>query len=1488
MPTKTLSDFNAVKTIVKKTTFDGQEGSYLDLGRVKAMEVPNVTVALSFSMDKLFGNMALISKDSDGNGLGGGFTVMVYDGTLVVHQESATDDAWLKVPELILQADTTYHLAVSFGDKGIQVWVNGQLAAADPTFKQGLEHNDNSLVIGGTRSWRASQSDDAHSLAQGTIGDVAIFDSQLGAQDVASLAGVTDAGMETAAIAALDFADLAPAFVQMHHASDTFKAIAVDYGFDAMGNFSGTLSEHAGNRKNNTMKGNAENEAFSGGMGNDRIIARSGNDFLQGDYGNDVLKGGAGNDVLDGGHGEDRLFGGIGDDLLISRSDAREPRIANLPGRDETDPLNELTNGKLYADQPIPGNDMLVGGKGADIFYFQVLVNAKQRFIEKHTDSNGVIDWHGVTGENDSLHDHWVDTIGHDYVMDYNREQGDRIVIEGHTSAISQITYGDANGDGVMDHSVISIYSDQGSNGGAHHMDQLGQITVYGDLVKLSDIEHTSRPAYGIIADISDLQEALDPLSHGKSGPKIKAPKKLQEKMAIDLPSGANTVLEMAKKTHLDGTDGSYMNVGRVKAMEVPNVTVALSFSMDKLFGNMALISKDSDGNGLGGGFTVMVYDGTLVVHQESATDDAWLKVPELILQADTTYHLAVSFGDKGIQVWVNGQLAAADPTFKQGLEHNDNSLVIGGTRSWRASQSDDAHSLAQGTIGDVAIFDSQLGAQDVASLAGVTDAGMETAAIAALDFADLAPAFVQMHHASDTFKAIAVDYGFDAMGNFSGTLSEHAGNRKNNTMKGNAENEAFSGGMGNDRIIARSGNDFLQGDYGNDVLKGGAGNDVLDGGHGEDRLFGGIGDDLLISRSDAREPRIANLPGRDETDPLNELTNGKLYADQPIPGNDMLVGGKGADIFYFQVLVNAKQRFIEKHTDSNGVIDWHGVTGENDSLHDHWVDTIGHDYVMDYNREQGDRIVIEGHTSAISQITYGDANGDGVMDHSVISIYSDQGSNGGAHHMDQLGQITVYGDLVKLSDIEHTSRPAYGIIADISDLQEALDPLSHGKSGPKIKAPKKLIQGEDLTLESGAKPVFTVPGSHHFLSDSESYLAFQDKTSLQMPAATIMFSFRLDEVTDWQALFSKDAKDYGAGGHTAAWVTDTGNIVVRIQSGERSHYLEIENAVQAGQTYDFALSFGPKGAELYLDGVRMSYDRDITLDWQHNSEALIIGGSGSGADPGTLSSVWSRLAGDIENFAIYDQQLSASDIAGTALRDGFVYQSGVMTDYRISSAGADGVKVQGGSEGPMTLGSETRFISFQDGTVALDNIRFGTAKAEEIRGSEASDIIYAYGADDVIVAGENDDFVFGGTGEDQIYGQDGRDQLFGGAGDDYLDGGNQNDRLFGGAGDDQIKGGQGADLINGGWGDDYIYGNSWGDAGTSNNDRVVYDGVFADYSFSTKTSYNSTRGVDVDRLVVTDSASGGADGFYEGKDILMDIDFLVFADQTVAVADLL
>ena len=328
--------------------YTGSSGDYLDIGHTGKLALPSGTISLSFSLDRLSGDMALISKDASGRDQGGQFTVWLQDGAILVAFESATGTEYLQVPDLVLSANTTYQFAMSFGADGLNLWLNGDLVASEPEFTQGIALNDQALVIGGTRAWHSDDSDPAHSLLKGTVGDVLVFDKQLGGPDMIKLAEAIDPSLAMTAKMMAQMEDLAPVLQQVHHASDTLKDILADYGVNEHGHLSGKLKMMLRGKGDQKVTGSDGADGINGGRGNDEIKAGDGDDVVQGGYGNDKLGGGDGDDILDGGHGEDRLMGGKGNDLLISRADAREPVITYDANRDEADPLKELTNGKLY------------------------------------------------------------------------------------------------------------------------------------------------------------------------------------------------------------------------------------------------------------------------------------------------------------------------------------------------------------------------------------------------------------------------------------------------------------------------------------------------------------------------------------------------------------------------------------------------------------------------------------------------------------------------------------------------------------------------------------------------------------------------------------------------------------------------------------------------------------------------------------------------------------------------------------------------------------------------------------------------------------------------------------------------------------------------------------------------------------------------------------------------------------------------------------
>jgi Ca2+-binding RTX toxin-like protein len=221
----------------------------------------------------------------------------------------------------------------------------------------------------------------------------------------------------------------------------------------------------------------------------------------------DVFNGNGGDDKIRTHWGKDTVDGGAGNDLIVSRSDAGEPVIAE-PRAGEP---------RVYNNQPFSAavtDDMLKGGAGTDTFLFRLDLNAKASIIAKHIHdfsenhdhgdhdySN--IDWEGVTGENTLKHDHWLEGIGNDTIADY--EAGEKIRIEGHTVNIREVRAQDvttlANGD---TQTTLRVYSNQGA--GAHNEDDLGTITVIGDAVNVAaDVAVDANVHYGAFSNIDEI-----------------------------------------------------------------------------------------------------------------------------------------------------------------------------------------------------------------------------------------------------------------------------------------------------------------------------------------------------------------------------------------------------------------------------------------------------------------------------------------------------------------------------------------------------------------------------------------------------------------------------------------------------------------------------------------------------------------------------------------------------------------------------------------------------------------------------------------------------------------------------------------------------------------------------------------------------------------------------------------------------------------------
>lgn len=178
-----------------------------------------------------------------------------------------------------------------------------------------------------------------------------------------------------------------------------------------------------GNAAANALTGGAGDDIIYGGVGNDNLNGGDGQDFLRGETGDDYIVGGASFDDIHGNQGADTAYGGDGDDWVVGGQH------------------NDLLFGENGADIVYGnmGDDTMYGGVGAD------LMRGGQHNDVMYGEAGD--DWmSGDRGDDtmtggagaDSFHT-WSEA-GIDRVMDFNRAEGDRVLVsDGATWTVSQV-----------------------------------------------------------------------------------------------------------------------------------------------------------------------------------------------------------------------------------------------------------------------------------------------------------------------------------------------------------------------------------------------------------------------------------------------------------------------------------------------------------------------------------------------------------------------------------------------------------------------------------------------------------------------------------------------------------------------------------------------------------------------------------------------------------------------------------------------------------------------------------------------------------------------------------------------------------------------------------------------------------------------------------------------------------------------------------------
>ncbi|MEO1717713.1 MAG: LamG-like jellyroll fold domain-containing protein, partial [Planctomycetota bacterium] len=422
---------------------------------------------------------------------------------------------------------------------------------------------------------------------------------------------------------------------------------------------------------------------------------------------------------------------------------------------------------------------------------------------------------------------------------------------------------------------------------------------------------------------------------------------------------------------------------------------------------------------------------------------------------------------------------------------------------------------------------------------------------------------------------------------------------------------DEFHGSSGNDVADAGSGNDLLFGNGGDDVLDGGTGRDTIEGGSGNDTIVGGAGKDTISGGAD------------------NDTISGGS-GDDTLAGNagdDSLDGGQDHDTVDYStasaaVTVDITLDGVAQDTGSDGtdtLTSIEGVVGSDfDDTFAFSQPVDGAAYTVDGN---GGTNTIDLSTFDTDQVVVG-ANKIVVNDGSV------------AFSIDH-------------SNVDSVSVNRQSVVVPEPDAIDAQSPIHRWEFAEFGAAD---VAGDAPGTEVGdpavSDGVATFDGTNHHVIEHTDDMLLND--------GTVHLRFNADSVNGRQGLFSKDSSYYDDGGHFTVWVKN-GQIEVRMQDTDSSYYLRsASDSVVAGEWHDVAVSFGANGAELYLDGVQVDTNAytgglGTSSGGSGNTEPLVIGASTWQSGDGTADNLKHFFSGQIDDVAMFGEQLEAAEIASMA-----------------------------------------------------------------------------------------------------------------------------------------------------------------------------------------------------------------------------------------------
>ncbi len=170
------------------TLFSGDIADTIVVAHETNFETHNATFGILFTPEQLTVTpQGLFSKDAQG--LGHGHISLTLEGSDVhLRMQSLAHETHLYARNVIEPSVANY-VAVSLGDAGLKLYINGKEAVSVSSWVEGLQNNLEALVVGASQDSAGDPLPSPYDYPyKGTIHHLNIYDAQLTASDIASLA----------------------------------------------------------------------------------------------------------------------------------------------------------------------------------------------------------------------------------------------------------------------------------------------------------------------------------------------------------------------------------------------------------------------------------------------------------------------------------------------------------------------------------------------------------------------------------------------------------------------------------------------------------------------------------------------------------------------------------------------------------------------------------------------------------------------------------------------------------------------------------------------------------------------------------------------------------------------------------------------------------------------------------------------------------------------------------------------------------------------------------------------------------------------------------------------------------------------------------------------------------------------------------------------------------------------------------------------------